>query len=46
MTKIFKVDYLRRVRLIYKSKLNRQNKIEVITTLMVAFLRYGALLTG
>ena len=38
----FKNEYLRRLRLVLKSKLNGRNKVEAINTWAVSLLRYGA----
>ena len=38
----FRKEYLRRLRLVLKSKLNGRNKFQAINTLAVALLRYGA----
>ena len=38
----FKAEYLRRLKLIMKSKLRGRNKIKVMNTWAVSLLRYGA----
>ena len=42
MKRIFSQEYLRRTRLILRSKLNGRNKFQAINTWAVALLRYGA----
>lgn len=42
MKEKFTQEYKRRLKLALKSKLNRKNKIKVVSTLAVSVLRYGA----
>ena len=42
MKELFRMEYLRRVRLVMKSRLNGRNKIGAINTWAVSLMRYGA----